>query len=216
MSENKTETGEQTSADEPIVARAGRYYRNARYIMFVIILGFGVWFLHDGYVKYPAENKAYDAISAQISTLEAQDKRSDAEYLRLSTERKAMTHHEPFDIVLQKILGFVLPPVGVGLLIFWLRRSRGEIRLENGILTAPGHPQIPLKAVDDLDKALWERKGIALAYYRINAVEGILRLDDFVYQAQPIRDIVKRIDTELKFRDTLAEKAASRTDSSAA
>jgi len=214
-----TET-QQPAADETsgaIVARAGTYYRNARYIMFAIIVAMGVWFLYDGFVKYPEENRRYDELSAKILEMDANpEERDQAEYLRYTTERKQLKRHDDFSIRLQKILGFSLPPIAVGLLIFWLYKSRGEIRLENGILTAPGHPQVPLADIDELDKALWEKKGIAYAYYTLSDnTSGKLRLDDFVYQARPIREIVKQIEDELKSQDQLIAQAKSQQDQQA-
>lgn len=190
--------------DEPIIARAGTYYRNARYLMFLIVVAFGCWFLYDGFVRYPKQNAEYDALSKQVENMERSPNRDEAEFLRLTLKRNNATVHKPFDILLQKMLGFALPPVGMGLLIFWLHRSRGEIRMENAVLTAPGSVPIPIKTIDEMDKTLWERKGIVTVYFTIEGVSGTLKLDDFVYQATPIRQIVKLIDNDLQAKDVLA------------
>ena len=122
-----------------------------------------------------------------------------------------MTHHDTFSIRLQKILGFSLPPVAIGLLSYWLRKSHGEVRLENRVLTAPGQPAIPLDSIDELDKGLWEKKGIAYVFYSLpDNVTGKLKLDDFIYQARPIREIVKQIETELKSQDQVIAKVKAR------
>lgn len=193
----------------PIVARAGTYYRNARYIMFAIIVAMGFWFIYDGFVKYPNENKEYEKISAQLLEMDRKPQsRDEAEYLRLTTMRKNMSKHDEFSIGLQKLLGFSLPPIGIGLLAYWLRKSRGEIRLENKTLTLPGEPAVGLDSIDELDKALWEKKGIAYIYYtKPDNSTGKLKLDDFIYQARPIRDIVKRIESELKAQDEVIAQA---------
>lgn len=190
-----------------IVARAGRYYRNARYLMFAIIMATGVWFLYDGFIKYPAENAAYDLLLQQQSELERATPRDEAALVSIAQRLKEMTRHREFGLLFQKMLGLTLLPAGLGLLIFWLYRSRGEIRLENGIITLPGHPPIPLKAIDELDKELWDRKGIAFAYYALSDnTTGKFRLDDFVYQAHPIRAIVQRVEDELLSQDEVLEK----------
>lgn len=216
MSEEQQTTS--TNGAPVIVARAGRYYRNARYIMFSIIVVMGCWFLYDGFVKYPADNKAFAETEAQIRPLREQEARAqvqgkkfdnEAELQRLVFQLKnERRKHDDFGITVQKILGFALPPIGIGLMIYWLRCSRGEIRLENKILTAPGHSPAPLAQIDDLDKALWEKKGIAFVFFTLpNGTTDKICLDDFVYQARPIREIVKAIEAEIAAQDALIAKA---------
>ncbi len=209
-------TEQQTPRDNqpPIVARAGTYYRNARYIMFAIIVAMGAWFLYDGFVAYPESNKKYDALVELRAQMDkAPDKRDEAEYLRVTTQIKSLNRHDDFSILLQKLLGFLLPPIGIGLLIYWLRQSRGEIRLENMVLSAPGFPPVHLDRIDELDKQLWEKKGIAFVFYTLeDNVTGKLRLDDFVYQARPIRAIVKRIEDELTAQDALIAEAKAQQE----
>ena len=202
---NQTQTAQ---AAGPVVARAGTYYRNARYIMFAIIVTMGVWFLYDGFVKYPAENVVYDDLSAKILTMDRNPQsRDEAEFLRLSTQRKTLTKHATFSLTVQKTLGFSLPPIALGLLGLWLHKSRGVIRLENGLLTVPGHPPVPLASIDELDKGLWEKKGIATIYYSLpGKITGKVRLDDFIYEAGPVREIVKQVEAELQSQEKIIEQ----------
>lgn len=211
MSADPTTPAPETPA-EPMVARAGTYYRNARYIMFAIIVLMGAWFLYDGFVKYPEENRQYIEISQKITALEAQRNESErvgrlfdgqAELDRLIfTRKQEMKEHPEFSIRVQKILGFSLPPIGIALLVYWLRKSRGEISIADRVLNAPGNPPIPIDTIDELDKELWDKKGIAYAYYTLaDGTTGKVRLDDFVYQARPIRAIVKQIEAELRSQD---------------
>lgn len=198
----------------PIVARAGRYYRNARYLMFAIIVTMGLWFIYDGFVAYPESNRRYDELAKQLSLMEKDPKRDEATYLSVTLQLKSMSRHDEFSILLQKLLGFTLPPVGIGLLVYWMRKSRGEIRLENGVLHLPDMPAIPLSAVDEIDKELWDRKGIVTVYYTLeDNTTGKFGLDDFVYQAHPIRAIVKALEGELQAQDeTLAQAEKQRQE----
>lgn len=192
----------------PISARAGRYYRNARYLMFTIIVAMGLWFIYDGFVAYPEQNRQYDELEKRLSELSRDPQSDEATKLSMTLKLKGMSRHDDFSILLQKLLGFTLPPVGIGLLVYWIRKSRGEIRLENGVFTLPGCPPIPLSSIDELDKELWDRKGIATVYYTLeNNQTGKFQLDDFVYQAHPIRAMVKAIEAELLYQDELLAKA---------
>jgi len=177
---------------EPIVARAGSYYRRARYIMAVLLIAGGMWFGYDGWIGWPEENRKHAEISAQLeeATVAGDQERA----AQLASELKEYSHHSDLDLALQKLLFFVLPVGGVGVLIWTLYNSRGEYRLEGRRLSVPGHPEIDLDQVTKIDKQLWDRKGIAYVEYDTGAQSGRLRLDDFVYDAKPTREIFKRIE----------------------
>ena len=195
-------TKEPQPASQPFVAHAGKTYRRYRYVMFVLMVGFGCWFLIDGFVRWPAQNEAYRKMESIIQTLEVTsrdnpEKRQHLDDL-LAEQKRLPKPHNPFDLKLQRILGFGLPPLATCILILWLRRSRGEYRLENDTLHVPGYPPIPLVTIDSLDKTAWDRKGIAFATYRLpNGKTGTVRLDDFIYEAYPIRDMVKCIEESI-------------------
>ena len=37
----------------PIVAKAGRYYRVARYLMTLLLMAYGAWSIYDGFYSWP-------------------------------------------------------------------------------------------------------------------------------------------------------------------
>ena len=188
-------------ATQPFVAHAGKTYRRYRYIMFVLMFGFGLAFLNDGFFRYPRHNRERNAKQEQIDAVRAESL-NDTKQSRLATlqaEQKPMPQlHADFDLKIQRLLGFGLPPLATCVLILWLRRSRGEYRLENDTLHVPGYPPIPLETINSLDKTKWDRAGIAFATYRLpNGKTGTVRLDDFIYEAYPIRDMVKCIEESI-------------------
>lgn len=167
----------------PIVAYAGRYYRNARYVMAVACLLLAGWFAYDGWVKWPAENQRYQ---------EMLDRR----------EKPDVKEHSELDLKWQKGLAMGLPVVGLGIVGWMLYRSRGCYRLADDVLHVPGHPPVPLAAIREIDKTKWEKKGIALIRYELDPadggggpVAGTLVLDDFVYQQDPTDAILKTVET---------------------
>jgi hypothetical protein len=189
------EATEEISAPEPetlgpVVAKAGRYYRMARVLMTLLLLGYGAWSIYDGFVSWP---------NWPITHPEEEPKTR-------------------MDILLNKVLGVVLPPLGLGVLFWAFYNSRGEYRLENGILHAPGHPAVPLEKIHSVDRELWDRKGIAYVVYDLTeaptqargkagapvayrgvskAARGTLKLDDFVYDRAPVDQIFKAIEASL-------------------
>ena len=154
----------------PIIARAGGYYRKARYLIVLAAIIGGAFFLYDGFVRYPRQNEEARARNSDIP-------------------------HKPFSLGMQRIIGIALPPLGIAMLIWTLYRSRGEYRFENETVHVPGHPPVPLEAIRRVDKSLWDRKGIARIGYELSdGTSGELTLDDFVYQRDPTDEIYKRID----------------------
>ena len=157
-----------------IVARAGRYYRNARYLFCSICLGYGIWSCYHGFYAWPAENLAAQIAAQRIP-------------------------HAGLAIPLNRILGIFLPTLAAAILAWTLYNSRGQIRLHGPTLSIPGHPPIPLDAITRIDKRRWEHKGIAVIEYQLpNATNpSRFRLDDFVYQRDPIDSILSRIEAHI-------------------
>jgi len=155
----------------PLAARYGRYYRNTRYLMFVLFMGFGIYCIYDGFVKYPRENET-------------------------AIKRGQRPPHGEYDAPLNKALGIILPPLAVFVLLRALHNSRGEVRLDGDTLSIPGHPPIPLSAIRTIDKGLWDRKGIAYIDYELGEppVTRTFKLDDFVYDRPPIDEIMARVE----------------------
>ncbi len=171
------QTIEPQAAPQDIVARAARYYRVTRYIMSVILFGYGLWFVHDGFFSWPAENAA--ALASGVDP----DK----------------VPHNHMSVLINQGCGIVMPPLGIAILAWTLYRSRGEFRLSGDVLRAPGHPPIPLDRIRELDKSKWDRKGIAVLQYGLldPPTSGKVVLDDFIYERDPTDAIYKRIEQSM-------------------
>lgn len=180
-----------TLAAQPIVARAGSYYRNMRYLMFVLLVAMGAWFGYDGFHAWPEGNRRIAELELLIKEA---DGSGDIEAAgRHRAELKNYKKRSDTDLLIQKVLCFALPVLGGAVLLNALRRSRGEIRLEDDVLHAPGHEPLPLEHVQQFDRRLWDRKGIAFVQYDRGGVAARIRLDDFIYERKPIDAIHDRI-----------------------
>jgi hypothetical protein len=186
-----------TSADSinhsgEIVAKAGKSYRWRRYIMVVLFIVGGAWFWYDGYIGWPRHNHKLDEAEQMRNQAEATHEQ--ARYDAISHEISRMhARYSDASLFLQKLLAYSLPPLGIIFLIRMLYVSRGEIRLKDDVITAPGHPAIPFTAIRELDKRQWDRKGIATVKYEVEGRTGTLTLDDFVYDQNPTDAIYDRI-----------------------
>ncbi|MFT3788882.1 MAG: hypothetical protein QM770_22375 [Tepidisphaeraceae bacterium] len=178
-----------TPPPQPVSAVAGSYFRRMRYIFSIAMLVMGGWFCYDGFVKYPQLNAKIDDIQGKLDFAKSAGQAE--EIKRLEIERtKAGNKHSDNDILIQRLLGILLIP-GSGLALWrWLHMSRGEYRLENDIVHVPGHPPIPLSSFTDLDDDQWDKKGIAVAEYKLDdGTEDAIKLDDFVYDRPGIDGI---------------------------
>ncbi|MGC4031557.1 MAG: hypothetical protein QM754_07460 [Tepidisphaeraceae bacterium] len=174
----------------PIVGTAGRYYRNARYIMTAGLVIMGAYFAYDGYVGYPKKNRQIAEIAAMID----QTKQGSEDWIKLDQLRtKLGTPESDTSIGTQIFLGYALPVGAIAYLVYFLRKSRGKIRLDGDVLSVPGHPPVPLSAITAIDDSLWKKKGIAKLSYDTNGQKGVIILDDFVYQQTPTDAIYDRV-----------------------
>jgi hypothetical protein len=190
MAEQTQTPGAEAGLTGPVVAKAGRYYRIARYLMTVLLIAYGAWSIYDGFYSWPNWPITHPRERPKTDT----------------------------DIMLNKVLGVLLPPMGIAVLVWAIYNSRGEYRLEDGIVTVPGHPPVPLDKIQSVNRELWDRKGIALIEYDLSdtptrtrggtgapvAYEGVkkgasgtFKLDDFVYEREPTDFIFKTIENTL-------------------
>ena len=196
----------------PFSAKAGSYYRNVRYVIAAALVLGGLWFLYDGFVAYPEEHANHMRVLGELEDAQA---RNDQGLVVTKTEELKKYDKHPFysSILPQRIIGFVLPPLGLFLLWYWLKKSRGEYMLDRAdVLHAPGHPDVPASAVTGIDDDRWAKKGISVVRYDHNGEAGEITLDDFVYEAEPVHRIHDRLvhvtghgkyDPDSKFTPTL-------------
>ena len=167
--------------DAEIVARGGTYYRVTRYVFSTVLLAMAAWFAYDGFITYPRHNELH--------------------FLHVKNPEQYPQDyptHNAASIRLQKILACVLPVAAFGLLGWTLYNSRGAYRLSGDVLSVPGHPDVPLANITQIDKSKWDRKGIAYLDYALPAGKtGRVKLDDFVYDRPPTDRILETIEARL-------------------
>jgi hypothetical protein len=177
----------------PIIARASNEYRVKRLIIVGMLIIMGAWFAYDGLVNWPRENQRIEQLRKDVETARKAGKESEVH--KLDAELLTLKHHSDTDLLMQKVLGFSLPPLGLFVLIWSLYHSRGQYRLQENLLNVPGHPPIPLDAIRSIDRTDWDRKGIAFLNYELRSgKKGSARLDDFIYQRKPTDDIFNSIE----------------------
>lgn len=182
-----------------IVARASSYYRNTRYLMVLMFLGFGIACIWDGFSKYPKDNLEAFAKAMKLSEAERAGLTT-RQIIQRAEKSGVVLPHPAYDIPLNQALGVLLPPLALATLLWALYNSRGSYRLAANTLYVPGHPPVSLDAIVRLDKRKWDKKGIAYIDYELPgpAGRGRFKLDDFVYQRDPIDRIFSRIEAHAR------------------
>ena len=176
-----------------IVAGGGRYYRNARFIIVLMFVGFGILCIRDGFYTYPRENAEQERKYFDKAAVELGRPPNEAE--KKAIRDGTRLPHTDVDIILNQILAVLLPLASIVVLSWTLYKSRGEYRLSENTLHIPGHPPIPLDAIHRIDKTRWDRKGIAFIEYELSdGKAGIAKMDDFVYAQDPTDAIMDRIE----------------------
>ena len=179
-----------TNATGDLVARADFQYRWRVYLFFIVMFGYGMWSLYDGFVVWPRDNALWQQME---------------EHGQIPPQKL----HNDAGILLNRAMGVLLPLISLPLFIWLMYRSRGEYRLANGTLSAPGHPAIPLDRIATLDKTLWDRKGIAVVQYEdASGATRSLPLRDMVYQRGMTDQIVDRIEAHLGSGDATSPPTA--------
>ena len=181
---------------QTIVAKPSHHwrdYRAKRLAMSLFLIIVGLWFAKDGFFTWPAQNQRIEELTKEhVAATKAND---EAKRTQIDTELNKLTKHSDWDIRLQKILAFGLPPIGIFVLIWSYYHSRGFYRLSENVLSVPGHPRVPLDAIRSIDKTNWDRKGIVKINYELpNGATGSATLDDFIYEREPTDEIFRRIE----------------------
>ncbi len=162
----------------PLVARADFQYRWRVYVLFIVAFGFGVLSARDGFVKWPEENRQH-------------------ELQRVRGERSEADHNHA-GILINQILGVVLPVVSLPVFVWLMYRSRGAYRLEANTLYLPGNEPIPVEKIAALDKSRWDKKGIAVVEYQdAEGKSQSATMRDMVYERRTTDEIVERIEKSL-------------------
>ncbi len=194
-------------------------------LMTVIVLGFGLAFLYDGFVRYPRQHAMFTTYQQIREEHTAADGRYDFDAIEAAWADAAAEHDWPttfsgdapgqlragWDIPMQRLLGFVLVPVGLLLGAGFIRQVGRWIEADESGLTASWGPKVAWNQITRLDKARWKTKGIAYVHYGTQAGEKRLKLDDWEYEREAMtrieQQVEQRIDPSLIVGDKPAAKA---------
>jgi hypothetical protein len=180
-----------------IRATISTHYRLRLALMFLILGGFGSWFLYDGFVTYPREVAVWTKweelvkageVSTRWPTLVAE-----AGYPEASLE-KPPKRRTAADTLIQKLLGGLVLPLGLMFGFLTLRTFAQWVELREDGLHASTGAHIPWEQLLKLDKTRWKSKGIAIVHGR----EGSLVLDDWKFDRDTTEVILRTVEDNIQ------------------
>lgn len=181
MTESSPDPKPEPSGD--IIARVDFQYRWRSWAFAILMLGIGLWCLHDGFMVWPRENAAWERMGDRV-------------------DRPARPPHDPPGVLFNQFAGIVCTAISIPLLIWREYRSRGEYRLSGRTLHVPGQPPIPFEHIQGLDLTRWDRKGIAVLECHDSGVSRRVLLNDMIYKREPTDQIVKQVESQLAAMDS--------------
>jgi hypothetical protein len=171
------------------------------YLRFVIIgwvaIGFALWSLYDGAVKYPQQRERGLAFEKLM------EEGRDNEWDKYATERGWPTEYpgEPkseADIKMQYVMVAVAGLIGALVLLnVWLSRGRWIEADDEGLNSSWGE-RVPYSSIVSLDKKIWRSKGIAKVKYNDGTRARRFVIDDYKFMRESTDNILYELEERIE------------------
>lgn len=167
-----------------------------------MMLLFSGWFLYDGFVGYPLQQKIWNDYHQIV-----QDNPGDpVEHARLwaehaeangwetSTPKKEITDK---DIFTQKIIATITAPVGLYFLWTFLMTRGRWVEVDEQVISTSTGKRATYDEITSIDKSRWQRKGIAVVHFGQGGSADRIILDDWKYEREPTKRILAAIEERM-------------------
>ena len=156
------------------------------------------WCVRDAVWVYPDQTKAYNRFmelsrSGVDNWEQTWNEEATANHWATTPTKRATK-----DIPTQWVMFWITLPVGFYFAIATIRSMGQYVEMEDETLSTHAVKNVRFDQIKELDKRLWEKKGIAFVVYEGgDGKTGRIKLDDWIYERQKIRDMVKKLDEYL-------------------
>lgn len=168
-------------------------------IMALVMLGWGGACIYDAKVSYPAHDlrakKAQDFKHQVRNTAEVAEaeqwvwKNDDspkqwAQYAKSQgwSEADPGPPNPPKNYTTQWVQLAICWPLGLVALVMVGLTSRQRLEADEEGVTGPRGRKVPYSAIQSIDKARWDSKGIAILHWEDAGRSGTLKIDDWVFR----------------------------------
>jgi hypothetical protein len=181
-------------------------------IMGVVAIGFALWSLYDGMVKYPAQRvRGFDEFKVDYKSLfeDSQVKSMSVDEFERSADNERRLEWTKYmhdrdiksipEIFTQFVQAAVAGLVGLFLLSIPIRsRGRWIEANESGVTSSWGQ-SFRYDQVEQLNKRRWRDKGIAKVTYVDNGRRRQFVIDDFKFMREPTDRILFELEQHIEF-----------------
>ena len=186
----------ETPAPMPAEAHISTTWKRQKLLVGIFVIAFGGYFFFDGFINWPKSNVRW---LKHKEFVDAQNEVAWDDYAAKQGWTNEVPHkfYEPKDIVGQYVCGSVLVLIGGIVLVYWATQIKRVVRTdEDAVYTAAGN-RVPFSAITGVGKKQWESKGIARVRYELDGRRGEFVVDDYKFDTEPSRTILKEIEEKL-------------------
>jgi hypothetical protein len=174
-------------------ARVTPIWKRQKFFLALFLLGAGGYFFFDGFVGYPRSNErwlAYEQFRTQ-ENLEAWPAHARERHWTQTPPHK---FYDQRDLAGQMVFGVLFTLLGGVTLVYWLGQKDRFFKMDQEAIVIPSGARVEFGEIVALEKKKWDSKGLAKASYRVGAGRKTFMLDDYKFDAKPIRRILEEIE----------------------
>jgi hypothetical protein len=166
--------------------------------MGVVALGFALWSLYDGAIKYPFQRERALALRKLMEEDRVNEWNAYAQERGWPTATEGLGEPKSEgDIMLQYVMAAVAGIIGLWLLWgVWRARGTWIKSTATGITSSWGQ-SLDFDQVLSIDKRRWRSKGIAKVTYRDNGRKRRFILDDYKFNRQSTGQILRELESQV-------------------
>ena len=175
-------------------------------IIGIVMIGFGLYCVYDGFIAYPKELEKAKGFYTQTVSPDGKMEWTPvpAEQWQEIAEANNWTLSEPHkpDVMQGKIywqygMAIMSFLVGIPILVHYLRSKNAWIEAdETGISNHSGQ-KVAYSEIEGVDKSRWEKKGIAKVAYTADQKKKIFVIDDLKFLRKPTDEIMATVESNI-------------------
>ncbi len=201
-----------TAHPMPAEARIAPLWSKQKLFVSLFFIAVGLWFWWDGLVGYPRKNERYKAWRQHEDGRSlgwpayAQSKGWAVDEWPKYLREHNLTHKPPEvplgpdKIIGQYVFGTITTLIGALLFFYWLTHRKRVLRSDEEAVYTSSGTRVPFEAIVGVGKKKWESKGIAKVRYVLEGRQREFVVDDYKFEMEPTRQILKEIEERLLAR----------------
>ena len=189
----------------PAEARIAPIWKKQKLFVAIFLIAIGAWFFFDGLVGYPRSNERFLAHQGYEQDNRLSEWPTYAKS-RGWVEKPPEKLFKPQDVIVQYVFGSLGALIGAIVLAYWFTQKGRVLRTDEDVVYTPAGTRVPFEAVTGIGKKRWDSKGIAVVRYTLEGRKGEFIVDDYKFETEPTRKILREIEEKLLARADAGEK----------